>query len=604
MSEDSLITYEDLPLRGEYKEALSEKGIKIQRELKWFNAVSAYLSQSQLESVKSFAFVSKVERVRIFRQQGEPEAGSNKSERPSKTALIDTLNYGYSFTQLEISDIPFVHSLGIDGKDVIIGILDSGFDWKNHKALKNQKVIKEFDFVFNDTVTANQAADDLAQDSHGTYVFSIVGGYDPGSFVGAAFNASYLLAKTEDIRTGNNDKHIEEDNYASALEWMESYGVDITSSSLSYNTFIYPEASYSYSDMNGQTAIVTKAAELAYRRGVVVITAAGNEGNKEWHYITAPADGANVIAVGAVTSNNNIAAFSSRGPTSDGRIKPDVDAMGVSVFGANAHSKVDYNSNNGTSAATPIVSGTAALLLSAYPYLRNYQVRGILLETSDNSSSPDFDRGYGLVSAKRAIEFPNLEFNGGQYVVHKAFPGNPGIKQNTLKLFYSADNEGYSSIAMTKDKDGFYSAAIPEFEQGKIVKFYFEYENSNGAILRDSQDKNYRFLYGYLTIARNINSLSAASYPEDFVLSQNYPNPFNSSTRIDFKAKAGEKAELFIINAIGQRIRYFDRTTEDGINSVIWNGRTEDGTMCASGVYYYILKLSGNDYGKKMILLK
>src|SRR4030065_580429 len=180
--------------------------------------------------------------------------------------------------------------------------------------------------LFKDESTENDSLDNPSQHNHGTLVFSIVGGFKEGSLIGSAFGSDFILAKTEDIRS---EKHIEEDKYAAALEWMESYGVDITSSSLGYSTFDPPEFSYTYADMDGKTTIVTKALELTFRRGVVTVSSAGNEGGTSWFYITAPADGINTLAIGAVNNDNQIAAFSSRGPSYDGRIKPDVVTQGV-----------------------------------------------------------------------------------------------------------------------------------------------------------------------------------------------------------------------------------------------------------------------------------
>ena len=188
---------------------------------------------------------------------------------------------------------------------------------------------------------------------HGTYVFSILAGIVDSVLIGPAFNSSFILAKTEDIRS---ETHIEEDNYAAALIWMENLGVDITTSSLGYNIFD-SGYSYTYADMNGRTTIVTKAAELAFQRGVSTFTSAGNEGNNSWGYILAPADGFNTIAVGAVNDLGNVAGFSSHGPTYDGRIKPEVVAHGVNVYGAVSGTNNGYQFNNGTSAAAPIASG-------------------------------------------------------------------------------------------------------------------------------------------------------------------------------------------------------------------------------------------------------
>lgn len=601
LDEDSLITYEDLPVNAEYTNALSSAGIKIINTLNWFNAVSANLSKEQLAYLKTQNYIKKIEKVKsfIYRQITEqPERVMSMS----KAAAGDSLFYGLAWQQLKMSDIPKVHAKGITGSGVIMGVLDSGFGWKDHDVFAGLKVMKEYDFVNNDAVTANEANDAPGQDSHGTFVLSVIGGYSPDNLIGGAYGSTFLLAKTENVPT---ETHVEEDNYARALEWMENQGVDITTSSLSYNEFDAPEQSYTYQDMNGRTTVVTKAAELAFRRGVLVLTAAGNEGNKTWHYISAPADGKNVIAVGALSSSGSVAAFSSRGPSSDGRIKPDISALGVSVWGATAHSKLSYGTNSGTSLSTPIAASAASLLLSTYPYLTNVQARIILMESCANSDKPDNDRGYGAVSAVRAIEFPNLQKSGDGFILHRTFLDSSAVVPSSVRLFYTTDSVNYALIPMTQERPGFYSVNFPAAANGKNVSFFFRYTDKSGTMITEPEAKRYNFTYGNLVVTKNLKfTEEQVIYPDNFVLGQNYPNPFNSMTRIDFKAAANESAKLFILNSIGEQVKVIERVTSDGINTIMWDSRNEAGVHCASGVYYYILRLSGKDYGKKMLLLK
>ena len=364
LGEDNIISYEDIPLRTDYVLNIEAMGIQIENKLKWFNAVSAYLTQGQVNQILQLSFVEKIEPIRILKF---------KSEQPDITSILQKqisvntpLDYGGSYNQLQLSEIPIVHSRGITGEGVLIGVLDSGFDWKNHEALQNADVIAEYDFVNHDPVTSDEEDDQPGQQNHGTLTFSIIGGFKNGSLIGASFGSDFILAKTEDERS---ETHIEEDNYAAALEWMENYGVDITSSSVGYNEFDSPEYSYTYANMDGKTTIVTRAAELAFSKGVLTITTAGNEGNTGWRHIIAPADGFNTLGIGAVDGNNQVEYFSSRGPTYDGRIKPDAVAKGVSVLGARAGTFNFYTLAGGTSVAAPIACGIAALLLSANSYL-------------------------------------------------------------------------------------------------------------------------------------------------------------------------------------------------------------------------------------------
>jgi len=211
MGED-FISFEDIPINKNYLEILKSSGIEIIHELKWFNSVSARLDELQIAQIKELDFVDRIEPVKkiSFRKTFVDDLNLNKVE-----AVLD---YGQSYTQLNLSDIPFVHSKGITGDNVIIGLLDTGFDWERHISLKNQNVLAEYDFIFNDNITANEVEDQSDQHNHGTLIFSIIGGFDDNTMIGAAYNSSYILAKTEDVR---NETHIEEDDYAAALIWME-----------------------------------------------------------------------------------------------------------------------------------------------------------------------------------------------------------------------------------------------------------------------------------------------------------------------------------------------------------------------------------------------
>ncbi len=598
LGEDNVINYDDLPIHQNYVDALTSSGIKIENKLSWFNAVSAYLTETQKSFVSSLNSVDKIEPVRKFRFKREEMIPANHLFKT--TATQDEIRYGSSFTQLNLSDIPQVHAKGIDGEGVIIGVLDSGFKWKTHDALRMAKVIREYDFIFKDTITADEPGDRPGQHNHGTAVFSVISGYKDSTLIGAAFNSQFILAKTEDIRS---ETHVEEDNYAAALIWMESLGVDITTSSLGYNEFDDSVFSYKYSDMNGKTTIVTKAAELAFQRGVVTLTAAGNEGNNSWKYIIAPADGFYTIAVGAVGSDNNLASFSSRGPTFDKRIKPEIVTQGVGVFSASTSLPNSYGTANGTSMATPIAAGVSALLLSAHPHLKNTQVRNILMETADNSSSPNNEKGYGLVSAADAIAFPNLEIANDTVKIHKIFFDNTGVDTNNVKLFYSLNGKDYDSLKLLYDGLRKYSAALPPFANGQTVNFYFSYRDTLGNNKREPSDNTiFKFKYGDLNVYHNLS----IPIPYDYgILSQNYPNPFNSTTNIKFMAASVEPAEIIIIDAIGQKVKtLFNGLTKKDENIITWNGLTDLGTTAASGVYFYILKIAGKEYGKKMILLR
>ena len=245
-------------------------------------------------------------------------------------------------------------------------------------------------------MTANQPGDPSTQDSHGTATLSCVGGAYSGQLYGGSYNASFVLAKTERVDV---EIEIEEDYWAAAIEWADSLGADIVSSSLGYLDW------YTYEDMDGNTAVTTRAADMAAARGIVVVNSMGNEGGTSWLYMIAPADGDSVVSVGAVTSAGVRVSFSSVGPTYDGRIKPDVMAQGRYVYVASTTDTAAYASSSGTSFSCPLTAGAVGLLLEGHPEWTPSDVLEALHETATQSSAPDTLMGWGIVQIADAMEF-------------------------------------------------------------------------------------------------------------------------------------------------------------------------------------------------------
>jgi serine protease AprX len=591
---ENYITSEDLPVNEDYIAQIESLGINIINKLKWFNAVSCYLSDEQLLKIQNYSFVQKIETVKTLSRKIDVEQSVNEIELNTNLQKANSLDYGSSYTQNKLSDIPAVHDLGIKGDSVIIGILDSGFRWKEVTALKTMNVLAEHDFVNGDDNTANESGDASNQDSHGTSVFSIMAGYAPGNLIGPAYGASFLLAKTEDIRS---EKHVEEDNYAAALEWMEAQGVDITSSSLGYTTFDTGQNSYTYSDMNGNTTIVVQAANKAFERGVSTFTAAGNEGNLSWHYISSPGDAYNIITVGAVNSSNKVMYFSSRGPTSDGRIKPEITAMGDSVCYASASNK--YGTGNGTSYATPIAAGIAGLLKSAYPNLTNKQIREIFIACGDSADSPNNNRGYGLISAKRVICYPNIDTTDG-VVLNKIFiNSSESINTSSVTAYYRFGTGEYQSATMNFDGNYKYTYSLPASQSSIVFQFYFTYNTVGGTEVREPEDNSvYSFNYGEYKVISDVDETS--ELPEGFYLSQNYPNPFNPETVIKYKLPESGDVSLKIYDILGREVATLvNEMKSSGTYEVKFNGN-----KLSSGVYFYSLKLGNYVNTKKMLLIK
>jgi serine protease AprX len=390
-----LVDEADLPLCPDYLEKTGGQVTKVRAVSRWLNAVSVEATGRQIKALERNSFIRTIDLVASFeREEPLPLPAEMSSQARASVQNIRT-DYGPSHTQLEQIGVPPLHDLGYSGRGVIVGLLDSGFR-KSHEAFRNARLLAEWDFVNGDgDVQQNLADPNDYSDAHGTGTWSVLGGFRPGQLIGPAFGADFLLAKTE---TERFERPIEEDYWVAGIEWAESLGAEVVSSSLGYTDW------YTFADMDGRTAVATRAADRAVSLGVIVVNAAGNERNKPWGHIIAPADGLGVIAVGAVNAGGRIAPFSSPGPTFDGRIKPEVCALGVDDWmAANSPDGGDvYRRTSGTSFATPLVAGAAALILEAHRDWTPRRVRSALLGTAERDLRLSNDYGWGIIDAASA----------------------------------------------------------------------------------------------------------------------------------------------------------------------------------------------------------
>ena len=395
----------DLSVSNKYVNMLQETGANVLHKSRWLNAVSVLATRSELLKIQALPFVQTLRPIPLYRK--ENFLGSENNNR--STELPNHLDYGHAQDQIEQINVHLAHEAGYTGAGIRILVMDTGFDLE-HVVFDSLNLIDQWDVINNDNETANQTneEEDNGQDHHGTIILSVIAGYAPGSLIGPAFDAEYLLAKTEMVE---QEIQQEEDNYVAGLEWGEQNGADVVSTSLGYLDW------YTYDDMDGNTAVTTNAIDIAVGLGMVCVTAAGNEGSDNWYYIIAPADADSVLAVGAVDANGDLAYFSSHGPTSDGRIKPEICARGVSTWACSSYDMTGYNNYNGTSLSTPLVAGAAALIIQAHPEWSAMEVRNAIMMTASQNDEPDNDFGYGILDTWEAIQYgvtvtvrPSLQF--------------------------------------------------------------------------------------------------------------------------------------------------------------------------------------------------
>ncbi|HUU45094.1 MAG TPA: S8 family serine peptidase [Acidobacteriota bacterium] len=393
------VEFIDVPVHAGYVERVAATGATLRQTSRWLNGASFEVDVDGIAAIAALPFVSSIrpmigsERVPV---PSPVELEEDVEPIPSEQEAATVLNYGLSLGQLDQINVPAAHTLGYKGQGVLVGMLDTGFR-KDHIAfaqiIAEGRLIADSDFVFGDGETQDDEYDIPGSHNHGTYTWSALAGESDGSLYGPAYGAEFLLAKTEDSRS---ETPIEEDYWVAGIEWADGLGVDVISSSVAYIDW------YTYDDLNGDIAVTTVAADIAASLGIIVCNSIANSG-PDPGTLHAPADADSVIAVGAVYSNGYIAAFSSRGPTRDGRIKPEVCAQGVSTSCAYAGNTTGFTTQSGTSMSCPLVAGAAAVVLSAHPDWTAMEVRDALMQTASQADAPDNNYGWGIVDVIAAI---------------------------------------------------------------------------------------------------------------------------------------------------------------------------------------------------------
>ncbi len=436
-----LVDYLDLPVSSDYLSALRTQGFAVYGQSRWFNRVAVHAAGDQLFALAAQPFVRRLSPVELAQPREREEMlpatseGGGGAIAPGRGALPAAVQalYGQTLGQLQRLNVPAVHDSGYIGTGISVCVLDEGFNWfRKHEALRTIPVGvgRTRDFVRGGTDVQDTVVTPFYFE-HGTATLSAVAGRKSGVYLAPAYGCIVALGRTED--TGS-EKPIEMVYWGMGAEWADSLGCDIITSSLGYNLF--PDSAgtdITYPMLNGHTTIVTRAAEIAAAKGILVVNSAGNDGNnaRVGRKISAPADanGDSVIAIAAVDSFGVRASFSSKGPTFDGRIKPDLAAQGVKVWLASADGNPNtYTTGSGTSFAAPLVAGIAACLMQARPSWPPVWIIQALKRTASRAALPDTLTGWGIPNALAALRYvPDTlgvpESSGGP---HLAFAGpNP-----------------------------------------------------------------------------------------------------------------------------------------------------------------------------------
>jgi serine protease AprX len=484
------IIEEDLPVNPQYVQGVLQASGGVTHHLsKWFNSMTLNLSLldsaaqvSAIEQVTSLPYVQEVKSFSINETGAAKRRLKQEDEMgPIELSVPNQYGYGLGFHQLNMVNTIRLHEADFRGQGVDVGIFDSG--WLRADQMKAFAAIRdEGRLVMTRDFVNPQMPNVFDKSTHGTNVWGIMAGVMQDQFIGAAPMANYYLFQTEDV---DSEYRIEEDNWVAAAELADSLGLDVINSSLGYSLFDDTTMNYQYSDMTGKVSRASIAAEKLAKKGVIVVNSAGNSGNGAWHYITAPADADGILAVGAVDSTIKVAGFSSHGPTYDGRVKPNVSAMGVRTYYPFSDDKIDRG--NGTSYSSPIIAGSTASLLSAFDAPQSpIAVRDAIEKTGSlfpgynadmGFGIPDFWWAYNLLIQNEALPSKQLDCifpNPGRDIINVKTKGAPVQSLRVTNAYgqllssigwTQSWNKNYIQLSVTHLPQGFYFLTI-ETEEG------------------------------------------------------------------------------------------------------------------------------------------
>jgi len=394
------ITPQDFPVNPNYIQQVKnvDADVRLLCSCKWLNTITIYCpNRNSLEQIQQLSFVDSVLPVACYDLTGVPQTKpAMTSLEPAFSPIVaapkeSAYDYGDGYAQIAIHNGHLLHEAGFRGEDMLIAVFDAG--WNSFDTIASFANLFQEGRLWGTIDLAPWSNYVYADHYHGTLVTSIMAAENEAALVGTAPRANYFLIRSEEP---SMEQLIEEDFWAQAACIADSIGADVINSSLGYTNFAdFPQAVNNYAiDMDGQHSIASLAATILGHKGVIVCISAGNDGANEWHYIGHPCDAIDVLAVGAADIYGNIASFSSRGPSADGRVKPDISSVGVNtscIWPGDIQGVAD-----GTSAAGPVAAGLCACLWQALPHKTSTEMMQLIREAGSCYNNPNDSLGYGI----------------------------------------------------------------------------------------------------------------------------------------------------------------------------------------------------------------
>ena len=570
----------DLPVTPRYIDSVRLAGVvTILNASKWLNQVTIRtLDPIALAKINSLPFV--ISAVAVASRLGENNIPVNKTletvddvplpPNPNTArTTADIYNYGNATSQIKIHQGEFLHNHGFKGEGMQVSVLDAGFyhyltlpTFDSIRA--NNQIINTWDFVTNDASVDEDH-------THGMNCLSAMSANIPGVFVGTSPKASFCLFRTEDVAS---ETRIEEHNLSCGLERADSIGVDVCSISLGYNEFDIASQNYTYANMNGNTTMSAIAADFAAKKGLLPVIANGNEGTKPWRYLITPADADSVLSVGAVNNAGVVAAFSSYGPTSNGRVKPNLAAVGLGAVIASPSTGLPVN-GNGTSFATPNLAGLTTCLWQAFPEYNNMAIIDAMQKSASKYTAPDDRVGYGIPDMKKAfVLLQSKSYTQNVVVTNCNVAINMNMKyDNSMKIIVERKLSNQAAFSTFKTING--TGAFTN----KPVSFADVFDTQSGGVVsyrvRVDIDTDTSFYISNI----NLTAPSLCVNPIDEIKIN--PNPIVDIANVLISRAVASKISIVVSNAVGQRV--YETTYQQQAGAIV---KSIDMQTLSKGIYF------------------